>query len=119
LGNPPIPEPILQPYTGCCVMVNLASPVGNPLSATAAKRHEPRWINLSMALKPLFQDMSRRYLKPLASPADSKLDASNWVIGYQSFRQAELPQNSHCVFPTETHIPRPVTTTRRRLIHES
>src|SRR5438046_3537911 len=58
-------------------------------------------------------------LKPLTSPANwqAKLDASKRVIGAMPVRPAtRLAQPSSTVLPTGLIRPRPVTTTRRRLM---
>src|SRR3989338_506032 len=75
-------------------------------------------MNVSI-VRASFEDMYDSTLKPLTSPAiwQEKLDASNLVMRSMPDLPARmLAQDSDTVLPTGLMQPRPVTTTRRRLI---
>ena len=120
-GKPPMPEPITQPMRVASSSES-ASPVGKPASSTAcAAAAMPKWINVSIE-RASFALIYASTSKPLTSPAilQAKLVVSNLLIRPMPDCPARiLAQASATVLPTGLIQPRPVTTTRRRLMREN
>jgi hypothetical protein len=96
------------------------SPVGNPLFATAWQAAVKTEMDNHPCGEPLFRDVVAD-VEALASPANFR--RVKWMT--ESGRHQNLRQGStyltlsHCVPYTGLTHPSTVTTTRRRLIHES